>query len=295
MDIWQEHKLVTHDGNILWFESGSGPLIIFLHGGPGDEHRSLRPLAEPLTSHFRCVLYDQRGSGGSTLFQQDANTLHPDRFVEDLEQLRIELQTDKLNLVGHSWGAALALLYGIAHSDQVGQQALIGLGPINEEMASVARANRLKPLSQAEREEYGRLSAERQTAIKAGDNQRVTEINRRRIRLQFRGVFYHQDRLDELVENWLQYETYRNWRVNAILLDLLDPQAFWDGLSKIHTPTLAIYGYQDFEPITQAYILKERMSNVQVHFINECGHVPWLDQPEAIFNALFDFFRNLIV
>lgn len=265
-------------------------MTIFLHGGPGDEHRSLRPFAELFTGHFRCVLYDQRGSGGSRLARLDATTLHPDRFVADLEQLRAHLQVEKFNLVGHSWGAALALLYGTIHPGRVARQALIGLGPLNAEMSAVAKANLLKPLSVAEREEYARLSAERRMAIQAGDLARVGAINRRRIRLGFRGMFYRQDFLDEFVEDWLRFEPYRNWQVNVMVSQLLDRQALWSGLPRVQAPTLVIYGYQDFEPITQACSLKERMPNVEVHFINECGHVPWLEQPGAIQSALLDFF-----
>lgn len=35
--------------------------MIALSGGPGDAHRSLRPVVEPLASQFRWILYDQRG------------------------------------------------------------------------------------------------------------------------------------------------------------------------------------------------------------------------------------------
>lgn len=288
--MWQEHLLRTADGELLWSDHGTGQVLVFLHGGPGDEHRSLRPLAELLTAHFRCVLYDQRGSGGSKLHRLDDLTLHPDRFVADLEQLRLELQLAQLKLVGHSWGAMLALLYGAAHPNRVERQALIGLGPLNSEFDAVAKANLMKPLSTQEREDYARLSEARRTAIQSGDTQAVTALNRQRTRLGFRGLFYQQEALAEFVENWLAYEPYRNWRVNQTVNRLLDRQTLWARLPEILAHTLVVYGYQDFEPITQAYLLRACMPSVQLHFINECGHVPWLEQPEAIRAALLDFF-----
>jgi proline iminopeptidase len=69
--MWQEHSLPIPDGRLLWCDSGRGPCVVFLHGGPGDEHRSLRSLAEPFTGHYRCVLYDQRGSGGPAFERLD--------------------------------------------------------------------------------------------------------------------------------------------------------------------------------------------------------------------------------
>ncbi|HXV44885.1 MAG TPA: alpha/beta hydrolase [Anaerolineae bacterium] len=143
--MWQEQILKTADGQLLWCSKGTGKSLIFLHGGPGDEYRSLLPFVEPFTSHFRCIVFDQRGSGGSTLEYLDEATLHPGRFVADLEQLRSELQAERAILVGHSWGAMLALLYGTTYPEQVERLLLIGLGPLSDEMDRVARANLMKP------------------------------------------------------------------------------------------------------------------------------------------------------
>jgi proline iminopeptidase len=112
--MWKEHVLPTADLQLAWYEAGDGPAIVFLHGGPGDDHSYLRPFAEPLTRQFRCILYDQRGSGQSHLTELHEETLHITRFFDDLEALRLHLAQPRLRLVGHSWGATLALLYGIS-------------------------------------------------------------------------------------------------------------------------------------------------------------------------------------
>ena len=54
---------------------------------------------------------------------------------------------------------------------------------------------------------------------------------------------------------------------------------------------LILYGYQDFEPITQACLLTASLPQAQVSFLNECGHVPWLEQPERCIQALETFLR----
>ncbi|HXV97220.1 MAG TPA: alpha/beta hydrolase [Anaerolineae bacterium] len=61
------------------------------------------------------------------------------------KQLRSELQAERSTLVGHSWGAMLALLYGTTYPEQVERLLLIGLGPLSDEMDRVARANLMKP------------------------------------------------------------------------------------------------------------------------------------------------------
>src|SRR5436305_7790364 len=91
--MWKEHVLPTADLHLAWYEAGDGPVVVFLHGGPGDDHSYLRALAEPLSRQFRCILYDQRGSGHSQLRELDEETLHITRFFDDLEALRLHLPT----------------------------------------------------------------------------------------------------------------------------------------------------------------------------------------------------------
>ena len=184
----------------------------------------------------------------------------------------------------------LALLNGTTHTTRVARQALIGLGPLNAEFDVVAKTNLLKPLSSEERAEYARLSEARQTAIQAGDTAQVTALNRQRMRLGFRGMFYKQELAARFVDEWLAHDPYRNWHVNRVVNRLLDRPALWARLPELRAPTLVVYGYYDFEPITQAYLLQARMPNVQIRFLNECGHVPWLEQPDAIQHALLEFF-----
>jgi proline iminopeptidase len=291
--MWQEQLLQTADGQILWAEAGEGPLLLFVHGGPGDEYRYLRPLAEPFTPKYHCVLFDQRGSGGSTLQNTEENTLHPDRFVGDIEALRAHLKAEKIYLVGHSWGAILALLYGVAHPERVAGAVLIGMGPLSRDMAVVARANLLKVLSPAERERYARLSEERRRAVGAGVEEQIRALNRDRIRLTARALLYDHTHLDDFVEDWLAAEPYRNWRANRLVGSQIDFDALWRLLPRLGAPVLVVYGYQDFEPITQAYQLQDRLPDAMLAFVNESGHLPWLEQPESVHRSIQAFLQRI--
>ena len=41
--------------------------------------------------------------------------------------------------------------------------------------------------------------------------------------------------------------------------------------------------------LKQAYLLKQQMSNVELCFINECGHIPWLEQSDKVRQAVMKF------
>ncbi len=98
----------------------SGPLVLVLHGGPaavGD----VAPLAKGLAESFRAVEPWQRGSGGVPLTVA--------RHVADLHELATDLGGDTpVAIVGHSWGAMLALCYAAEHPRNAGPIALVGCG-----------------------------------------------------------------------------------------------------------------------------------------------------------------------
>ena len=126
---------LARDGHDLYFEEcgkQTGRPILFLHGGPGAGIApSHRRLFNP--DRFRCVLFDQRGSGQSRPFASiESNTT--DALIGDIEALRHRLGVDKFILFGGSWGSTLALAYAIAYPEHVESLILRGifLGTANE-------------------------------------------------------------------------------------------------------------------------------------------------------------------
>jgi proline iminopeptidase len=63
---------------------------------------------------YKVVLYDQRGCGKSTPFAELQENTTWD-LVEDLEKLRKELNIEKWQVFGGSWGSTLALAYSVNH------------------------------------------------------------------------------------------------------------------------------------------------------------------------------------
>jgi pimeloyl-ACP methyl ester carboxylesterase len=96
------------DGTRLWTTTtGSGPPVVLLHGGPG-LWCYLADVAELLAADHAVVRLDQRGCGRSTGAEGPFTLAGA---VDDLEQLRQSLGIERWGLVGHSWGAELALRY----------------------------------------------------------------------------------------------------------------------------------------------------------------------------------------
>src|ERR1017187_3212690 len=120
----------------VWLKRvGSNPdlRVLLLHGGPGATHEYLEACDSYLpAAGVEYYYYDQLGSGftappaGPALWE-------PDRFVDEVEQVRqaLGLSRDNFVLFGHSWGGILAVEYALRY-----QQHLRGL-VISNMMASV--------------------------------------------------------------------------------------------------------------------------------------------------------------
>lgn len=101
-------------GGPVWYEimgDGDGAPLITLHGGPGGTSCSLQVL-RPLGSDRAVVRYDQLGTGRSGR-PDDPALWNRDRFVDELDALRRQLQIEEFHLLGHSWGGALAAYYAL--------------------------------------------------------------------------------------------------------------------------------------------------------------------------------------
>ena len=124
-----EKGMLDLDGHhkMYWEVSGNpeGIPVVFLHGGPGaGAAPSHRRFFDP--EHYRIVIFDQRGSGRSKPFADITNNT-TQYLISDMEVLRQHLNIDKWLVFGGSWGASLALAYGIEYTERVSGFILRGI------------------------------------------------------------------------------------------------------------------------------------------------------------------------
>ncbi len=126
-------------------EDRNNPVILFLHGGPGDATNPWGYLAfHSWLQYFTVVQWDQRGAG-RTLRQSGpeiAPTITVERMTQDgievAEYLRKSLHKDKLILVAHSWGSVLGLFIAKTRPDLF--YAYVGTGQVADETRNYAVA-----------------------------------------------------------------------------------------------------------------------------------------------------------
>ncbi|MBI2421035.1 MAG: proline iminopeptidase-family hydrolase, partial [Candidatus Levybacteria bacterium] len=102
------------DGGKVWYEivgeKTAIPLIVF-HGGPGYPHDYLEPL-EDLANEREVVFYDQLGCGNSQR-TKDKSFWTVEYFVRELSEIVKKLYLKQYHILGHSWGAGLAVAFAI--------------------------------------------------------------------------------------------------------------------------------------------------------------------------------------
>ncbi|NRA98772.1 MAG: prolyl aminopeptidase [Rhodobacteraceae bacterium] len=128
LDPFDQRMLDVGDGHRVYVEQCGNPdgvPVVVFHGGPGGGcSPAMRRYFDP--AHYRIILFDQRGCGRSRPHASTDNntTWH---LVRDIELIRDTLGIDKWYVFGGSWGATLALIYAISHTDRVRQLILRGV------------------------------------------------------------------------------------------------------------------------------------------------------------------------
>ncbi len=247
---------MTADAPIAVHRHGtSGPLLVALHGGPGAPG-SLAAVARELGRDLRVVEPWQRASGGAPLTVA--------RHVADLHAV-IQAHCDgRPALVGHSWGAMLALAYAAAHPESAGPLALIGCGTFDPEARARFQLTVHQRLGAAGRAELARLAMdgtlpeERLAAmgrlLDPVYGYRLLPEKKEPVRLDAAG---HE-------------ETWRD------MLRLQAGGTYPAAFAAVTSPVLMLHG--DFDPHPGGMIrdgLAPYLARLEYVELAHCGHEPW--------------------
>jgi pimeloyl-ACP methyl ester carboxylesterase len=101
---------------------GTGPDLVLVPGTFSDRRTWLEVLGA-LSSRFRCLLFDPRGTGATP---DPGRPFTPDDLVDDLLAVMDAAAVPRAHLVGHSLGATVALLAAARHPARVSRAVLVG-------------------------------------------------------------------------------------------------------------------------------------------------------------------------
>ncbi|MEU3931074.1 alpha/beta hydrolase [Streptomyces sp. NPDC029044] len=272
----------TADGTTLAYHvMGEGPPLVCLPGGPMQDSVYLGDLGG-LTARRTLIRLDLRGTGHSAS-PRDPASYRCDRQVSDVEALRAELGLERVDLLGHSAGANLALLYTARHADRVNRLALVtpsvfavGLDITAEDRLETARQRRDEPWfasAQASLEAItsGRAKPADWDAVAPFWFGRWDDEARR-----FRAA-EQQQRNDEAAALYASEGAFAPGATRAALAELPSPVLVVAGVYDVAAPVRVMKEYAALFPQADLFVQ------------SRAGHFPWRDGADAFVTALAAF------
>ncbi len=279
----QIYRSFSSAGTDIYFRTfGEGETIVLLSGGPGISSEQIIDIAEKLGENHQAVLLDQRGTGKSELDAVNASTLNLSLIVEDLEALRKTLKAKKLTIVGHSWGAMYAMLYAKAYPQRIKKMVLVSTGGVNMGFYDRYRENLLAKYSAQELTRLKYLNQLR----RAG--RADAELDREFRTLEYKARIYDESQL-EAYSRILYKGKFHDEVLQQLLVQIQEHYDVKDAFTDFDQEVLIIQGKES--PIGEETALEvlANFPNARIKWIQECGHFPWIEQPQAFYEALRGF------
>lgn len=280
--MYISEQRVSVNGVSLWTATqGGGPPAVLCHGGPGI-YDYLEPVAAMIHDLATVHRYDQRGCGRS----QDKLPCDVASFVADLDALRAHWGYESWTVIGHSWGAFLALLYAVEHPHRVSRFVYFSGTGIDPAWHREYRRNRDAKLSQDSRDRLHVLDRRRSAAV--GED--LARIQRERSALLETTNYYDAARLHETPRfDRFPINYTQNSILNAECKRMESAGELRDRVRLVHAPTLVLDGEGDPRPRWARAQLAGLLPNCRHVTIARAGHETWIERPEATARALRDF------
>lgn len=268
--------------------TGADTLIV-VHGGPGLTMDYLAADFEPLAARHALILYDQRGTGRSSLVS-DSAALDAQRFVDDLEALRRHFRLDRLAILGHSWGAAVAGLYAMRYPQHTGRLLIVGGIPLR-------RAGIVSTFQQLD---ASRDSATRREMAKWREarlaNPGDVAACRAYYVLWFR-PFFRDSTASSRTRGDFCAGTPESRRNKILGVDRYTVASLgdWDwrpALREVRAPTLVLHGSHDVIPLEYAREWAGTLPEGRLLVLDGLGHFPWAEDPDRVYTAVDVFLRG---
>lgn len=259
---------------------------LVLHGGPGASQDYLLPQMLALAEIRELIFYDQRGGGQSR--PGDSTPITWETQVQDLGLVVQEFDLKPLTLIGYSWGALLALLYSLEAQNNLAltppaRLVLIDPAPLNrtwkQQFDDEFARRATSPQIQQWREEAAA------SGIKDTDPE---AWRKRQFELGVAAYFADPTRATELTPFRVTA------RVQKSVWESLGSYDLIPRLSELTVPALFTHGWHDPIPIESTFEAARAMK-ARCVVLEASGHVPYVEQPDALFSAIEQFLKDTSV
>jgi proline iminopeptidase len=273
-----DEMVVTDDGCGLWTaRSGTGGPLVLCHGGPGfwDTFGGLAGLLGDSVTVYR---WDQRGCGRS----ERRGPYTVERSLADLDAVRRHHGLARTALLGHSWGAELALRYTLAHPDRVtGLVYVSGVGVDPEESWHDDYERNLQARLGDDLDRWRELKSRPE---RSQGEERELDV------LWLSADFADPARSREHAERALTPFLGMNWACSrALNADRRRSGGLLEACRTLAVPVLLVDGAHDIRPRWAVDSLERALPANRRVVLDGAGHLPWVEEPAAFRSAVTGF------
>ena len=243
-----------------------------------------------LADTHELIFYDQRGGGLSRT--DDRAPITWETHVQDLALVARELDISPLSLVGYSWGGLLAMLYAVDAFGGGGPPLPPG-APVPARMVLIDPAPATRRMRRAFESELARRQGSaavtrlREELAESGLRERDPEAYRKRaFEISVAGYFADPGRARDRTPFRVM------GRVQESVWESLGDFDLLPALARVRCPTLVAHGREDPIPLSASETVVRALPNATLVALDDSGHVPYVEAPDALFSAVRGFLQE---
>jgi proline iminopeptidase len=279
----EENNVPVNGCELFYQRLGSGPPLVFVHGGMVLDGSNFLPFVTTFAEDFTVVIYDQCGRGQSTEREgKDLTTASIMDDVADLDGLREALGFESWSVAGHSWGGVLAGLYAWKYPDSVDK--IVMISPVGAHYPAWQKpwiVNTLDMLPEDKRNEFAKLLKNKE--LKKGDPQ---EFYTQYFTSIHQAWFADQSWAESIPVHKVRAKT------GGAVWESLRDYDFRPNFKEIKKEVLIIHGTKDAIPVSSSEEIWETIEGSKLEVIDEVGHYPFIEALGMFTEIVTEFLRS---
>ncbi len=289
---------VDANGVMIYYQIlGQGTPLLIVHGGPGASHDYFLPYLLPLARHHRLIFIDERGSGKSEKLD-DPKGYTIGNMVEDVEAVRRGLHLGRIDLLGHSYGGALAQAYALKYQRNLTHLILCSTFHSTAKMNAVLR----RELAAAPPDVREKVASFEKAGLFGKG--KIYELHRYPADYMVAAwgqayfPFLYQRRpdpnFDPIGNGVMSWDLYREmWGSHGefVIDGNLKSVEYADKLKRLHVPTLITAGDHDECDPALAREMHGLIKGSRLVIFPRSGHMTFVDQPTLFVRAIEGFLK----
>lgn len=281
MDLEQGRHIPIGDTRLYVVERGQGLPVLVLHGGPGLDHHMFGDYLDRLARDFRLVFVDQRSQGLSD--RTAADTWSLPQMADDIVRLADALQIERYAVLGHSFGALVALQNAVDHPG-VAAATIISSGFPSARYLEHVDHNL---------ETFEPASLRDQVASSWAREKDAQTAEQVRLLLHDQIPFHFADPLDPRIPEYEERSAGAVYSADVLRRFALDEYGGIDVESKLASvlqPTLVLVGRHDRVcSLAASEAIRRGVPDAEMVVLEKSGHMTFVEENERYLDAVSGF------